>query len=527
MALLNPAARVGTFEDRYNLVRGEFWLGQHARAAAGYADLATMTRVPEERAQTLFQRGRCLELLGRFKEAANAFRLAHNADPTGNWAAASLFASMRLEWRIGEENSALELYALLVGNRSWRRMASRAGLFLASSDLVQGRRDRAEGWLEQARRLGGRGAEPEVSYWQGRRLELAAEPAAAVVSYLDAIRPDPYHPIALAARQRLAVNEEMITATRREAFRLAGSSRGEDLHRAWLLLRNGSAAARLRQRLMASLEQNANALPYLRMAPVPVAQWPLWRATPRHPEDRLLALGVWSAGAPAVSRHFPPSDPSLALTGAELLASAQAHRPSLLLVEILSQRVPRQIPFDLLPVRYRRLLYPPYHQQLIAHHAMRFEVDPHLLSAIIREESRFQSDALSVAAARGLTQFVLPTARRLASKAGLKASILPADLYEPATAVALGAAYLGDLTDEFHGAEHQMVAAYNAGESQARLWRAYCFTDEPAEYYTKVGFRETRNYVRKVLSSRAHYRELYGDQAPILRVPTRVAGTPD
>jgi len=523
MALHNPASSVGTFDDRYNLVRGEFWLERYTSAAVGYADLASSARVPEERARSLFQRGRCLELLHRFKESANAYRLAYNAEPTGSWAAASLLAALRLEWRTGEEEAASHLYQLLTSRHQWKRMASRAALFLAASDLVQGRGDRAEPWLEQARRE--RSAALEVDYWQGRLEELEGRHEDAVQSYLRVLRADLYHPLALGARQRLQGSPVMVRATRARAQELAASPKVEDLHQAWLLLRQTPAGEGVRKRLTRLLLQDPSVAPYLRMAPVPVAEWPLWRSPLKRPEEMLLALGVWSAGAPMVGRHFPVTNPSLALTGSRLLRAGGADRPALLQMEILAQRVPRQIPVDLLPQEYRRLLYPPTHQELIALHAMRFEVDPHLLSAIIREESRFEADAVSAAAARGLTQFVLPTARRLALKAGLKGQIMPANLYEPPTAVALGAAYLGELGEGFHGVEHQMVAAYNAGEPQSRQWRAYCFSGELEEYFTKVGFHETRNYLRKVLSSRAQYRDLYGPAWRDDALPVNVAGT--
>jgi soluble lytic murein transglycosylase-like protein len=58
------------------------------------------------------------------------------------------------------------------------------------------------------------------------------------------------------------------------------------------------------------------------------------------------------------------------------------------------------------------------------------------------------------------------------------------------------------------------IAAYNAGEDQAALWRRTCLTAEPEEYLAKIGFRETRAYVMRVLESRATYRALYGAVPP-------------
>lgn len=58
------------------------------------------------------------------------------------------------------------------------------------------------------------------------------------------------------------------------------------------------------------------------------------------------------------------------------------------------------------------------------------------------------------------------------------------------------------------GTVEQAVAAYNAGEPQAALWRKYCVSNEPEEYLSKVSFKETRAYLSRVLTSRNAYAEL-------------------
>ena len=85
-----------------------------------------------------------------------------------------------------------------------------------------------------------------------------------------------------------------------------------------LLFKDVAAADRAREGERAALgfvdwERNGDPDVYLhtRLAPVPVARWPLWRNPPRSPEDRLLALGILDEGAPAVAEHFPASDPAL------------------------------------------------------------------------------------------------------------------------------------------------------------------------------------------------------------------------
>jgi soluble lytic murein transglycosylase len=94
------------------------------------------------------------------------------------------------------------------------------------------------------------------------------------------------------------------------------------------------------------------------------------------------------------------------------------------------------------------------------------------------------------------------------------APLEPGDLYRPEIALALGAAYVGELIEQMGGSRHAAVASYNAGPPAAALWQSYCYSGELAEYYTKVSYGETRNYLAKVLSSWAQYREIYGAPAP-------------
>jgi soluble lytic murein transglycosylase len=246
----------------------------------------------------------------------------------------------------------------------------------------------------------------------------------------------------------------------------------------------------------------------MRLAALPTHRWPLWSASLERPEERILGLGDWESAAPVLERHFPLADDTLALTRARFLAEGGLIRASIRTAEILAKRAPESLPAEYWPSELTHSLYPLAFGGLLRREAGAVGLDPLLLAALIREESRFDATATSAAAARGLTQFVLPTARRLAPGIGLTA-FEAHDLHDPEVAIRLGAAYLSELSDRFGGRDHQVLAAYNAGEAQAELWRSYCVGDERAEYLTKVGFRETRGYLRKVLASHSRYRELY------------------
>ena len=463
------------------------------------------------RAQVLYHRARCLELLGRWEAAATGFLAAYETEPAGRWSGASLIAVLRLEWLQGHEAEAFTAYGRLDARRK-HGDAARALLFMASSDLVLDRDDRAEGWLSSAT-LRGKVPEQELDYWRGRLAETRGQLGDATTLYTRALARNPYHPLAAAAGRRLK-NPTMAPWARRLGRRLAVSSLADELYRAWLLLEPSDPLhRRASHRLEQLLAADRTANPYLRLAREPAARWPLWQAPLQQPEEMLLALGLFDEGGAVVLRHFPVAEPGLAFTGSLLLAQSGETRRSLYIAEILAKRVPRQLPPQLLDASYRRLLFPLGHYRyLIQRETDKRGVDPFLLAAIIREESRFDPRALSPASARGLTQFVFPTATRIARKIQLD-PITPADLERPEIAIALGAAYLQELGDEFGDAPHQAIAAYNAGEHQARLWRRYCLSTEPEEYLTKVSFRETRGYLTKVLTSWRHYAELYGSDS--------------
>src|SRR5437762_8029904 len=124
--------------------------------------------------------------------------------------------------------------------------------------------------------------------------------------------------------------------------------------------------------------------------------------------------------------------------------------------------VPRDYVPDLLPLLVRQLLYPRYFYDYIVDDAKHFGADPTLVLSIMREESRFNPRAKSAAAARGLLQFIITTARDVGKAIGL-VQVSPEDLYDPKLVIQLGAKYIGDLLSQFERDGYKVAAAYNAG----------------------------------------------------------------
>jgi len=493
-------------EARYALARSLFWRAEYLQAVREFGRVAAESSGSEDSARALYQQARSYELHGSWDAAANSYRRAYLEDVDGRWAAAALLSTLRLEWRRGREKEALTLLEVLGSRESWGDLYGRAALFLASSDLVQGRSERAGSWLLQARQAR-RKLRPLVNYWTGRLEEQQGNPEQATSSYLEVIAAAPYHPLAQLARSRLA-GENLKGAAQALGMRLASASDTRSLYRAQLLLGDAPAGRVAVEKALSRLGQSRAAEPYLSLQLVAPEEWPLWKARLTGPADLLLSLGIWNEGETATRRHFPPADISLAYTGSRLLSGDGAHRTALHLAEIVYEGALARMPETFVPAPLRRAAFPLPYGTRIAAAAARYEVDPYLLTGLIREESRFDADAVSSASARGLAQFLLPTARRLAPSIGLE-KIVAEDLHRPAVSIALGAAYLKELLERFEGREHQAVAAYNAGENQTELWQSYCFSTEPEEFLTKVGFPETRSYLAKVLESRAQYAALY------------------
>ena len=106
---------------------------------------------------------------------------------------------------------------------------------------------------------------------------------------------------------------------------------------------------------------------------------------------------------------------------------------------------------------------------LVARFGSERGIDPYLLLALMKQESGFQPDAISPAAARGLMQLMPGTARELSRR--LKVPFRGSStLYEPDVSIQLGSFYFKQMLDDFGGVPEKALAAYNGGASNVRRW---------------------------------------------------------
>ena len=166
----------------------------------------------------------------------------------------------------------------------------------------------------------------------------------------------------------------------------------------------------------------------------------------------LLFLGLTSEAARAIKRTGSKAFPNVNAYLFKLaFYSDQGGLPreSLLAAERLLNSIFRGTWPDQLPKPVQKLVYPRHYWSLIQKEGLRSQVDPHLLLAVIYQESRFDPRAKSVASARGLMQFLESPARRLAEELSMSPPTA-ADLYRPEVSIRLGAHHLKKLLKQ-HG----------------------------------------------------------------------------
>jgi soluble lytic murein transglycosylase len=230
--------------------------------------------------------------------------------------------------------------------------------------------------------------------------------------------------------------------------------------------------------------------------------------------NRLVALGLYDEAAPEIeadtSRPLSATtDP--AYTFATWYARGNRGDRGIAFIEPIWRRLPADHPIELIPREHLDLLYPaPYADELLRSATQR-GVDPRLVLAIMRQESRFQPDAKSYAAARGLMQFISDTATRVAGKLG-RDSFRQDDLYYPPTAVLFGSQYLADLFKEFPNLSDAVVASYNGGDDNMKRWLARSRSNLPERYVPEIAYSQTKDYVYKVMANYRMYQYMYDDQ---------------
>ena len=126
-------------------------------------------------------------------------------------------------------------------------------------------------------------------------------------------------------------------------------------------------------------------------------------------------------------------------------------------------------------------------------------IDPAWAYAIIRAESAWMSDARSHADAYGLMQLLPGVAKQVAQRAQLPYT-QASDLFDPDYNIQLGVRFLAQMARQYSGSPWLASAAYNAGGSPVGRWITARGSLEPDFFIETIPYKETREYVARVLA---------------------------
>jgi soluble lytic murein transglycosylase len=153
--------------------------------------------------------------------------------------------------------------------------------------------------------------------------------------------------------------------------------------------------------------------------------------------------------------------------------------------------------------------FPAPHNDILQPTAKNLSLDTAWVYGLIRQESRFVSEARSGVGASGLMQVMPATGKWVAAKIGLT-DFVHSMLSDVRTNITLGANYMNMVLENNDGSQVLATAAYNAGPGRSRTWRG--LLERPMEgaiFVETIPFSETRTYVRNVMSNATNYAALF------------------
>ena len=420
---------------------------------AGIATLAQITRQYPGTPQAADAQLRMATLLwnrDRNDEAAEAFRVYLARYPGGPRAAEALYALGRIAQGQGRDDDAVAFYRRLIAAAPASTQARDARWRIGWIAYRQARFGDAAAAFAAAAQGAGPAQAPEAWYWRARSLDRAGDRAAALAGYRAVLDQAPASYYAHWAEQRLSGTAA--TAPMRVPSpvprQLAAAPAGTDGYH-WNKARELQAAG-----------QGGAA------------------------RRELRAVEHADGDAPAVAAALPSA-----------YQTVGGYRDAIRLAGNRGAGAETMYPLAFWPQ--------------VSRQAAAEGIDPLLVVALMRQESLFDPTARSPADARGLMQLLPSTAERVATARG-EAS--PVDhLYEPEVNVALGVAYLGELMRANGGDPLKAFAAYNGGEAALARWQQQFGGLPPDEFVESITYRETRDYVKKVMGNYRRYRQVYGE----------------
>ena len=473
-------------------------LGRHDIAIQHYGAASVSSPDKQKRAKAAFLLGRELEIAGRDDQARTAFESLIQQFPDESYAASARWRLVLAAFGAGDVASGENALSGLIAQGDKTPHYDDASYFMARLRDLQGN------YEEAAERYATNYAEfPNVYFGLvslDRLKELKAE---------------------------AKVKPSTLTRLVDETLRSAKQLRDQDdagaylaaLRKAQALSRNGSASwrktAELRDSFLKTHERTSS-LFALNGRPRWAFKTPPVNGTARDVASFFISLGMDDKGARllhSLSLRKPKDLEALYATIRTFERLGKRNETILLAERAFKRLDDLGLAVSDVPTWFVEALYPRGFSRHVEEYSKTHDVEPAIIYAIIREESRFQVGSVSSAAARGVMQLIAPTAKQVARSLGLDDMSLH-ELYEPETNIALGVKYLSQLLDRFDGRMVFALASYNGGPSNVERWLKNCpdgVGDD--EFINAITFSETRRYAQKVLASYRIYKWLYSGRS--------------
>ncbi|MBH8578401.1 transglycosylase SLT domain-containing protein [Nostocaceae cyanobacterium CENA369] len=186
-------------------------------------------------------------------------------------------------------------------------------------------------------------------------------------------------------------------------------------------------------------------------------------------------------------------------------------------IDIISKLEDREIPQEQAQyqalskqITYWQARYPFPYLPEIEKWSQQRQLNPLLVTALIRQESRFEAKIKSVVGATGLMQVMPDTAKWIAPQIKLDSKTI--NLENPDQNIMLGTWYLDHTHQQYGNNSLLAIASYNAGPGNVSKWLQTLSTEDPDEFVEQIPFDETRNYVRQVFGNYWNYLRLYNPE---------------
>ena len=159
-----------------------------------------------------------------------------------------------------------------------------------------------------------------------------------------------------------------------------------------------------------------------------------------------------------------------------------------------------------------KILYPKTYQEIVSTYQEKYNIEESLIFAVIKAESNFKKDAISNRNARGVMQLMEETAKDVARKNNIKLNTenMEEELCDVEKNIEIGTCYLAMLIQRYENKE-VALAAYNAGIGTVDGWIEKGIIQKDGTDIENIPYKETNNYVRKILRDYKIYEDLYNN----------------